>query len=93
MADSDSFQSTIAMFVGDAPESVYEVYDLKVTDPLGKQIACPAKYHELVEVTAPVYKYDSGDAAPVVFSDSECVYGRACNLLDFASNELIVESY
>jgi len=93
VADNDKFESTIAMFVGDAPENVYEVYDLKVTDPLGKDIVCPAKYHELVEVTPVVYKYDSGDAAPIVFSDSECVYGRACNQLDFASNELIVESY
>ena len=93
MADNDKFQSTIAMFVGDPPESIYEVYDLKVTSPLGKDIQCPAKYHELVEVSPAVYKYDSGSDDPIVFSDSECIYGRACTQLDFASNELVVESY
>jgi len=42
-------------------------------------------------VTPVSYKYDEGRTTPVVFSDSECLYGEACNIIDLASSEYIIE--
>jgi len=40
--DNSEFTTLIEMFVGDPTESIYEIFDLQITEPLGKEIECPA---------------------------------------------------
>ena len=42
VADSRTFTNSIQRFVGDPTESIYEIFDLQITEPLGKEIECPA---------------------------------------------------